>query len=324
MALTFTVYCILIAIASVVGGVIPLLFRLTHLRIQLALSFVSGVILGVGLLHMLPHAIEGGGDPHQLFIAVVAGFLTIFILERFLSFHHHEFEGSDAPGEEHPQEADGSHQHHSMSWVGTFFGMTIHTLVAGVALASATVASFTLNEEPTDAIITLAGFGTFLGIFLHKPFDALTITTLMRAGAATRWKTMVVNLLFALVIPLGVGLFFLLEGLGEWNHLASYALAFSAGTFICIGSCDLLPELQFHKHNRLSLTVALILGLVLAWASGLLEHHDHDHGHGHHGHGHHDHGHHDHHDHGHHDHGHHDHGHHGHDHDHDHDHPHPH
>ena len=317
MALTFTIYCILIAIASVVGGFIPLVFRLTHLRVQIALSFVSGVLLGVGLLHMLPHALEGGVDPHRVCIAVVVGFMTIFILERFFSFHHHDFDDSDVPEDEHSIEPASTHGHHSLSWVGTLFGMTIHTLVAGVALASATVASFTLTSEPTDALITFAGFGTFLGIFLHKPFDALTITTLMRAGASSRWKTMLVNLLFALVIPAGVGLFFLLEGLGEWNHLASYALAFSAGTFLCIGGSDLLPELQFHKHNRLTLTVALILGFVLAWASGLLEHHDHDHDHGGHaGHGHsssvvdvHDHGH--------------DHGH-DHDHAHDHDHPHPH
>ncbi|MDH3585141.1 MAG: hypothetical protein OER86_13100, partial [Phycisphaerae bacterium] len=39
---------------------------------------------------------------------------------------------------------------------------------------------------------------------------------------------------------------------------------------------DLLPELQFHDHDRIKLTVALLLGLAVAWASGLVEHGGHE------------------------------------------------
>ena len=35
------------------------------------------------------------------------------------------------------------------------------------------------------------------------------------------------------------------------------ALAFSAGTFICIAASDVLPELQFHKHDRVAMTCML-------------------------------------------------------------------
>ena len=45
----------------------------------------------------------------------------------------------------------------------------------------------------------------------------------------------------------------------------SSALAFSAGTFLCISLSDLLPELQFHRHDRIKLSAALLLGLALAW-----------------------------------------------------------
>src|SRR5438552_1828910 len=53
-----TVYCALIVLASLAGGWIPLLFQLTHRQMQVAVSFVAGVILGVGLLHLLPHSFE--------------------------------------------------------------------------------------------------------------------------------------------------------------------------------------------------------------------------------------------------------------------------
>jgi zinc and cadmium transporter len=45
--------------------------------------------------------------------------------------------------------------------------------------------------------------------------------------------------------------------------VTAVALAFSAGTFLCIALSDLLPELQFHSHDRLKLSVALLAGVVL-------------------------------------------------------------
>jgi zinc and cadmium transporter len=49
------------------------------------------------------------------------------------------------------------------------------------------------------------------------------------------------------------------------------ALAFCAGTFLCISCSDLLPELQFHSHDRFKLSVALLAGLGVAIAIGLVE-----------------------------------------------------
>ena len=49
-------YCLLILLASLLGGWVPLLVRLTHRRMELLVSFVSGVMLGVAVLHLLPHA----------------------------------------------------------------------------------------------------------------------------------------------------------------------------------------------------------------------------------------------------------------------------
>ena len=40
---------------------------------------------------------------------------------------------------------------------------------------------------------------------------------------------------------------------------------------------DLLPELQFHRHDRIKLSMALLAGLLLAYLVGLMEP-DHVHG----------------------------------------------
>jgi zinc and cadmium transporter len=39
----------------------------------------------------------------------------------------------------------------------------------------------------------------------------------------------------------------------------------------------LLPEVEFHSHDRVPLSISLVLGLVLSWAIGFLEP-EHSHG----------------------------------------------
>jgi zinc and cadmium transporter len=114
--------------------------------------------------------------------------------------------------------------------------------------------------------------GTFLVIWLHKPFDSMTIAMLMaRGGWSLRWRH-AVNGLFALAIPAGVAVFYLgLAGADPSGQTLAYALAFSAGTFLCISLSDLLPELQFHDHDRVQLSLALAAGLAVAYGAGTLE-----------------------------------------------------
>jgi zinc and cadmium transporter len=116
-----------------------------------------------------------------------------------------------------------------------------------------------------------------LAVILHKPFDAMAVSTLMTAGGSSRFSRQLLNALFSLATPLGVVLF----NFGA-NHIASSnvvflgcALGFCAGTFLCIASSDLLPELQFHSHDRMKLSVALLLGIGIAVLIGLIEPHEH-------------------------------------------------
>jgi len=119
-----------------------------------------------------------------------------------------------------------------------------------------------------------AGLGVFIATLVHKPADALTITALMIESGAPRRYTHVVNLGFALMIPAGVAVFWVGTrsavpiSPGSWT---AAALAFSAGTFLCIALSDLLPELQFHSHDRLPLSIALLTGFALMAGTALLE-----------------------------------------------------
>lgn len=263
------VYCALILVASLAGGWIPLFVRLTHIRLQVATSFVAGLMLGVGLLHLLPHAWLQLRSIDRAVAWLLGGFLVTFFLQRFFRFHHHdvpdETEAHDGHEHSHPDGADqGKGQVEAagqFSWAGAALGLTLHTLIDGIALAASVQA-----EARAHAGGWLMGFGTFLVIILHKPFDAMAIGTLMATGGRSKVSRHWVNGLFALVIPLGALMFHL--GAGWYADMAQHflgaALAFAAGTFLCISTSDLLPELQFHSHDRFKLSLALIAGLALS------------------------------------------------------------
>ena len=118
-------------------------------------------------------------------------------------------------------------------------------------------------------------------IFLHKPFDAMAIATLLKAGGISARRRGAVNVLFGLVTAAGVLLFLAGGGGPDDTAVVGAALAFSAGTFLCIALSDLLPELQFHEHDRWKLSIALILGLLLAAGMAAFESVGHGHGHEH-------------------------------------------
>jgi zinc and cadmium transporter len=288
IALLLTIYCICVAAASMAGGVLPNLVKLTHRRMQILMSFVGGLMLGVSLLHLLPHAV---GQQVSIDTAVgwtLGGLLTMFLLIRVFHVHAHEHGDTSDLIDDHEHSHDGPcehhHEHHShtpgqhpFSWVGLALGLSLHTLIDGLALGAAVIAEANHNHG-----FALFGLGTFLAVALHKPLDALSITSLMTAGGWSRHSIQTANIVFALMCPMGAaaaawgltGIF------GDQQWVLGCALAFAAGVFLCIALADLLPEVAFHAHDRFQLTVALFLGIALAWGIGFLEpahtHHSHE------------------------------------------------
>jgi len=296
-------YGLLVALASLAGGWMLLAMRLGHARLQAAVSFVAGLMLGMALLHFVPDAVEQARSPSAALHWTLAGFLAMFFLQRFLPYHHHDVPAG-AIGDHHAfgeLDEDKEHHHHApltpppaaesaghvlslkpslaeqaaggLSWVGTLLGMSLHSVMGGFALAAAVMA------EPGQRSGFLVGLGTALVIVLHKPFDAVAVSTVMAAGGCSRWSRHLINGLFALVTPAGILLFYLgARSVAHMNPLfLGGALAFCAGTFLCIACADLLPELQFHSHDRFKLSLALAAGLGIAILIGTLEPAGHEH-----------------------------------------------
>lgn len=265
-ALLLVGYCLAIALASLVGGFLPDRLKMTHTRIQLVMSFVSGLMLAVAFFHLLPHGIAMLGGAAAVDLAVVwlmIGLVVMLLLLRSFHFHQHDFSDAEHSGHEHQAHVQGNR---GMSWLGIALGLGVHTLIDGIALGAA------MQGDVASHAGGMVGVGVFLAILLHKPLDAMSITSLMAAGGSRPALRHLANAAFALMCPLGALLFYFgVDAAQGQQALIGGALAFSAGAFICIALSDLLPEVHFHSHDRVKLTLAFLAGILLAWAIGGLE-----------------------------------------------------
>ena len=197
MAMTLALFCVTIVGVSLLGGALPLATGLTHTRLQVYLSLSAGAMLGAAFFHMMPEAVRMGSAGTLRWSA--AGLLTLFFLERFFAYHHHEAPANPAdpcPTHRHeraelrghsaglvdpsvPSGPGSAAKGASLHWGAAAFGLAAHSLVGGVALASAVAADAGLHHG-RGAV----AWGVFLATVVHKPADALTVVSLMlRAGA---------------------------------------------------------------------------------------------------------------------------------------------
>jgi zinc and cadmium transporter len=277
-------YLALIAAAAFAGGSSLTFLSLTHRQMQVLLSVTGGVLLGVGMLHLLPHAwLQLDRDLDATMAWVLAGFFCMFLLERAFHGHAHHTADGGPEGHLHAHHDGCDHSGHAhagpvaaagrWAWCGAFAGLALHSLADGAALAAA------VDADARHGAGLFAGFATFLAILLHKPFDAGIIATLMiGARAAPRTRTLV-NVAYAAMVPCGAAVFLgslRLFG-GQHDAVLGVALALAAGAFLCIAAADLLPEVQFHAHDRVLLTASLAVGLAIAWGIGVVERSSHAH-----------------------------------------------
>lgn len=227
-------------------------------------------MLGIALLHLLPHGAEVLGSSARGGMGVLMGLIVMFLMIRL--FHTH-----DHGATEHRHHCDHALDHgsdtKSISWMGLFFGLGLHTLVDGIALASSV-----LIDSQRGAWLGLAGLGTFLAVALHKPLDAFAIASVMSKQKWSKRAQNLANLAFSLACPIGAAAFYFgAINFSGGDAFLGWGLAISAGFFIGIAMADLLPEVAFHDHDRGKLTFAFLLGIAIAIGIENLPGHHHAH-----------------------------------------------
>jgi len=271
---TLSLYTGAILLGALAGGALPLFASVR--RSDLLLSFSAGVMLGAAFFHMLPEAVERGGSAVVPF--AVVGFLFLYLLERFVLVHvcaepgpnrHLSTAGAPLPHHEHEHE----HVHHGQAepdpdgtgcdvhtlGVAAWVGLSAHTVIDGFALAAASV---------TPEL----GLLVFLAILAHKVPNAFSLSAILLSEGYSRGRAVAMNAAFAVMVPVGAGVYVLVRQLVHVERFTAIALAASAGTFLHLSLSDILPDLHRRGASRWRLSVALVAGVAMMAALTLLRH----------------------------------------------------
>ena len=290
-------FSLLIAGFALFGGLLPFRGEVSHTRLQFYLTFSAGVMIGAAFFHVMPDAIEQSGKDY-VGIWMALAVVGLFCIERFIAPHSHEVDDQHQVGNAH-EHHHHEHDHHNhetshdrghehshapapeyraaapavAGWMAVL-GLTIHTFMNGVGLAG----SVENDLSKSIGFLGIPGLAMFVAVFLHKPADALAISAVLTRKQVSRRKITWVQIGYVAMIPVGAFAFCLTSGALEEtlkHQLIGFALAFSAGTFIFIALSDLLPEVQFHRHDRVPLFLALLVGVLfmgfIAWLEGVAE-----------------------------------------------------
>jgi zinc and cadmium transporter len=234
------IYLPTVVFISLVGGFLPLLRALSQRALALLLSFSAGVLLGAVFFHMLPEVGSVLGD--DLGLPVLAGFLLIFVMERFVFVHACEEHDCDI---------------HQMG-LPAFLGISLHSLLDGIALGA-------------GLMLPQLGPVVLLAVIIHKMPDSMSISSILLSAGWDRQKIGKLNLLFSLTTPIGALLAFLCFRVLSPENVA-VAIGISAGTFLAIATADILPHVhRIEQRNPMTL-VFLAIGLTISWMGTLLAH----------------------------------------------------
>lgn len=236
---SLALYLPTVIFVSLLGSFLPLLRELSQRALALLLSFSAGVLLGAVFFHMLPETqvlADNIGWP------ILAGFLLILVVERFVFVHACEERGCDI---------------HQMG-IPAFLGISLHSLLDGLALGA-------------GLMLPQLGPVVLLAVIIHKMPDGISITSILLAAGWSRQRVATLSVLFSLTTPTGALLAYLFFRTLSPENVA-VAIGISAGTFLAIATADILPQVhRIDERNPLTL-LFLIGGLTLSWLGRLLAH----------------------------------------------------
>lgn len=227
-------------------------------RLGYANAFASGIILGVGLLHMLPDAHRSlhafYPDYPVAFLLAALAFFFLLLVEHVLlqqRGHHH---GKLAPHGQHEladEVAVHASEHQLASYV-LMAGLSVHSVLTGIALGAQTELANTLT--------------IFAALLCHKSTEGFALGVSLVRNHVTAALSASLVLAFALATPIGMAIGAIASHLLEARVAVTFEAFFSAvagGTFLYIASLDMIGEEFSHGDRPLAKWSWAAVGLVL-------------------------------------------------------------
>ncbi|QJB33411.1 ZIP family metal transporter [Chitinophaga oryzae] len=239
-------YLILILLATLAGGVIPMTIRRINANFTIyLLAFTGAFLFGVTIMHLLPEVYHELG--HSAGIYVVLGFFLQVFLQQLS--HGMEHGHTHLPGE----------HHHHIAVTPLLLGLSIHAFMEGIPLG--------FQYEDQSALPSL-----IIGVAAHKVPEALTLITVMIHAHKSKTQLWQILTAFAVVTPVAAMLAWWMGNRFDIvSHYLLYVVALVIGAFLHI-STTIFYE-SGTKHHELSgkKVLAIATGLVLAFLTLIFE-----------------------------------------------------
>jgi zinc and cadmium transporter len=200
------------------------------------LSFAAGALLSTACLHLLPEAFEGGVEPRNICITLLAGLVLFFVLDKAELWHHgHEHHKTD----HHNGNAAGG------TWA-VLVGDSVHCFGDGLLIAAAFVADVRLGALASLAVLT------------HEiPHHLGDLAVVQRGANRPQWAAFKVAIAGAMTVIGGLSGYFMVDQL---KALMPYFLTVASSSFVYVALADLIPQLQkYIELRRSSRSIAWVL-----------------------------------------------------------------
>ncbi len=214
------------------------------------ISFATGALLGAALLGLLPHAVEEAGieNLHKIGLAILAGILLFFTLEKMVLWRHCHADDCEAhgPSQEHREQSAAK-----MILVGD----GLHNFLDGLLIGAAFLTDFELGVVTTIAVVA------------HEiPQEIGDVAILLDAGYS-RMKVMMINVLVSLATVIGGVLAW--GWLDQAEQLRPYVLAIASSSFLYVAVADLIPGLHRKVGGLVSVKqiAFIVLGVSVIYFS---------------------------------------------------------
>lgn len=217
-------------------------------------SYAAGVLLGVGILHIVPETMAL--SPNTAPAWILASFVLFYFLEHHLMVHA----GHEQLHHSHLDVADGhspdcTHPH-PLGFVA-FIGLGLHSLIDGLIIGS----GFEAGEG--------MGLVAALGVIAHEVPEGIAMLSILLHYGYQRKNAVRLTTYVAIATPLGAIVSYALVRHVTLPVLGAL-MSFAAGSFIYIAASDLIPE--SHRARGWKGSLALCLGVFTAVLAGLFAH----------------------------------------------------
>ncbi|MBI4743428.1 MAG: ZIP family metal transporter [Actinobacteria bacterium] len=220
------------------------------LRLKIGLGLGSGFMLSIGLIDLLPEAVS---ESKNAYIMAIVGFAFFYVIEQVFKTHF-------CPSTEHNCPEHGK----SLEPIGffSFAGISIHSLIDGLAFGGALASSFKLGILVAIAVIA------------HKIPDGFCLGTLLLCKKYSRKIIVLLLSLFAIMTPLGALITYYGFAYGLSVNLG-LVLGFTAGSFLYVAVADMLPEAHeiegITKGENNKIILSVLFGILVGCLSIFIE-----------------------------------------------------